>query len=366
MKRLDFRRLTTAITACTTLCITVLLVGMSFAVLADENEDVAKLYQQGNLGKALEQADAYLATKPKDAQMRFHKGLILTEQKKTMDAIRVFSSLTEDYPDLPEPYNNLAVLYASQGQYDKAKGALEAAIRTHPSYSTAHENLGDIYAKLASQAYGKALQLDNRNAGAQTKLAMVKDLFASKPGRSGKTQTAAAAPATSALTSESAEEISTKPSRKTAENAAAKTEPADKPADKSVPEKIAVTEKSLPETPAVSDSSSEVIKTVNAWAKAWSEKDIPAYLAFYGTDFRAPGGVARGTWEKGRRERISKPKSIEVAVVSPKISFIDDTHARVSFKQSYHSDAIKSNTLKILEMSKTGDKWFINQEHVGR
>jgi tetratricopeptide (TPR) repeat protein len=362
MKRLDFRRLTTAITACTALCITVLLVGMSSAVLADENEDVAKLYQQGNLGKALEQADAYLATKPKDAQMRFHKGLILTEQKKTMDAIKVFSSLTEDYPDLPEPYNNLAVLYASQGQYDKAKGALEAAIRTHPSYSTAHENLGDIYAKLASQAYGKALQLDNRNAGAQTKLAMVKDLFASKPGRSGKIQTAAPAPATSALTSESAEETSTRPSGKTAEKTAAKTEPVDKP----VPEKTAVTEKSLPETPAVSDSSSEVIKTVNAWAKAWSEKDIPAYLAFYGTDFRAPGGVARGTWEKGRRERISKPKSIEVVVIGPKISFIDDTHARVSFKQSYHSDAIKSNTLKILEMSKTGDKWFINQEHVGR
>jgi len=89
--------------------------------------------------------------------MRFNKGLILTEQKKVPDAIRIFSSLSEDYPDLPEPYNNLAVLYASQGQYEKARDALEAAIRTHPSYSTAHENLGDIYAKMASQAYGKAL-----------------------------------------------------------------------------------------------------------------------------------------------------------------------------------------------------------------
>ena len=113
--------------------------------------------------------------------MRFNKGLILTEQKKTADAIQIFSSLSEEYPDLPEPYNNLAVLYASQGQYEKAREALEAAIRTHPSYSTAHENLGDIYAKMASQAYGKAFQLDKGNAAAQTKLSLIKDLFANRP-----------------------------------------------------------------------------------------------------------------------------------------------------------------------------------------
>src|SRR5690606_427527 len=140
-----------------------------------------RLYKQGNLTKALKQADAYLAIKPKDAQMRFQKGLILTEQNKTADAIGIFSSLAEEHPDLPEPYNNLAVLYASQGQYDKAKGALEAAIRTHPSYATAHENLGDVYAKMASQAYGKALQLDKGNSAAQTKLAMIKDLFTGRP-----------------------------------------------------------------------------------------------------------------------------------------------------------------------------------------
>jgi tetratricopeptide (TPR) repeat protein len=359
MKRLDFRRINAPIAACITVCITVLLTGMGSPALADENEEVAKLYQQGSLEKALEQANAYLASKPKDPQMRFHKGLILTEQKKTIAAIQVFSSLTEDYPDLPEPYNNLAVLYASQGQYDKAKGALEAAIRTHPSYSTAHENLGDIYAKMASQAYGKALQLDNRNAGAQTKLAMIKDLFAS---RSGKIQTAAAVPATSALAGKSAAETLPKVPGKTAE----KTGPKAEQAEKSESEKTATAEKTAPEAQAVSDSSSEVIKIVNAWAKAWSEKDVPAYLAFYATDFRAPGGASRGTWEKGRRERIGKAKSIQVAIVNPKISFIDDTHARVSFKQSYHSDAIKSNTVKTLEMTKTGDKWLIHQEHVGR
>jgi tetratricopeptide (TPR) repeat protein len=116
---------------------------------------------------------------PKDPQARFLKGLLLTEQKKTAEAITVFTGPHRGLPELPEPYNNLAVLYASQGNYDKAKSALELAIHTHPSYATAHENLGDIYAQLASRAYDRALQLDKNNTAAQVKLAMVKDLFAS-------------------------------------------------------------------------------------------------------------------------------------------------------------------------------------------
>ena len=173
MKIANFHQVLAPIAACTA---TLLLLASPLAH-ADESQEVAKLYRQGNLAQALTRADAYLTSRPKDAQMRFHKGLILAEQNKIADAIKIFSSLSADYPNLPEPYNNLAVLYANQGQYEKAKGALEAAIRTHPSYSTAHENLGDIYAKMASQAYDKALQLDKSNAAAQTKLTLIKDLF---------------------------------------------------------------------------------------------------------------------------------------------------------------------------------------------
>src|SRR3972149_4567020 len=85
------------------------------------------------------------------------------------------------FPALPEPYNNLAVIYAAQGQYEKARAALEQSIRTHPSYATAYENLGDVYAKLASQAYDKALQLDSANTGAQNQLALVRELVGGRP-----------------------------------------------------------------------------------------------------------------------------------------------------------------------------------------
>jgi tetratricopeptide (TPR) repeat protein len=153
---------------------------------ADDYTDVSKLIKNGQYPEAMVKADAFLAQHPKDANMRFMKGLIFAEQNKTNDAIVVFTKLTEDYPELPEPYNNLAVLFASINQFDKARAALEMAIRTNPSYSTAHENLGDVYAKMASQAYDKALQLDSGNSGAKLKLNLIHNLFSNT--NSGKYQ----------------------------------------------------------------------------------------------------------------------------------------------------------------------------------
>src|SRR4051812_46008264 len=159
----------------------------AWAAPTDDLRDAQKLYGQGKIQPALDKVDTFLKAQPRDPQGRFLKGLLLTEQHRTDDAIKVFTGLTEDYPELPEPYNNLAVLYASQGNYDKAKSALELAIHTHPSYATAHENLGDIYAQLASRAYDRALQLDKSNTTAQVKLAMLKDIFSPQKSASAGT-----------------------------------------------------------------------------------------------------------------------------------------------------------------------------------
>jgi tetratricopeptide (TPR) repeat protein len=126
---------------------------------ADDAADIARLVQGGKGEEALKRIDAVLSRQPADVQMRFMKGVMLSETRPA-EAIAIFSRLTQDYPKLPEPYNNLAVLYAAAGQYDKAKVALDKAIRTSPAYATALENLGDVHARLASQAYDKALQID--------------------------------------------------------------------------------------------------------------------------------------------------------------------------------------------------------------
>lgn len=151
------------------------------AAQADDFADVSRLHEAGQTGAALTRADQFLATKPKDAQMRFLKGVMLAESRRESEAIDLFGALTEDHPDLAEPYNNLAALYAAVGDYDKARATLEQALRTNPSYVTAHENLGDIYAMLASQSYARALKLDpNQATLLMPKLALVRELFAPK------------------------------------------------------------------------------------------------------------------------------------------------------------------------------------------
>lgn len=320
-------------------------------VLADEAQEIGRLQKQGQSEKALERANSYLTTHPKDAQVRFVKGVILTEQNKTTEAIKVFTSITDDYPELPEPYNNLAVLYASQGQYEKARTALEMAINTHPSYATAHENMGDIYAKMASQAYDKALQLDKGNANAQSKLALVKEIFTkqTKPTSVKPAAIVATAPIQAPVTAPTT--VSAKPIAQTAPVLAA-------------PAKPVVDEKPVPDTK--KDESAAVLSTVEAWAKAWSAKNVPAYLNFYAPDLVLAKGESRKHWEQTRQERITRPKSISVTIAAPEISMIDPSHAKVTFKQQYHASSLDSEAWKTLMMVKIDGKWLIHEERIGR
>jgi len=339
------------------------LIASSFPAKADEIQEISQLFKQGQHEPAMSRINDYLVAHPKDAQARFLKGLILTEQNKTVDAIRVFNDLTVDFPELPEPYNNLAVLYAQQGQYEKAKTALEMAIRTHPSYATAHENLGDIYAKMATIAYDKALQLDKGNASAQTKLALVKELFSG--GRPGKAPAAAKAePARQPVASVAKPApvpAAPAPAPAPAKVAAVAVAPA-KPAPQPAAKPVAAPE---PKAAEGGDDTAEIIQAVNAWGAAWSKRDVHGYLASYAKDFKVPRGESRSVWEKTRKERLAKPKSISVEIVAPKVTQEGPTRATVEFHQAYHSDVINNTTRKSLSMIKSGDKWLILEERVG-
>ena len=134
------------------------LLACAASVRADEVEEVNRMFQGSQQQEALARADKYLTAQPRDARMRFLRGVILTEVRRTDDAIDAFQHLVEDFPELPEPYNNLAVIYAQRGEYGRAREALETAVRNNPRYATAQENLGDVYVQLAREAYARALE----------------------------------------------------------------------------------------------------------------------------------------------------------------------------------------------------------------
>ena len=161
---------------------------------ADELQDVSKLVAAGRVDEAEKRADAYLQKTPKDAQMRFLKGVILAQRGKRDDAVTTFTAITQDYPELPEPYNNLAVIYAARGEYEKARTALESAVRVSPGYATAYENLGDVYAALAARSYQDARRHDGNNAAALRKLDATRALLAA-PSTSSSTASSSAVPA---------------------------------------------------------------------------------------------------------------------------------------------------------------------------
>ena len=148
---------------------------------ADELGDVQRLYRAGQTSAALARADQFLADKPADPEMRFLKGVMLADEKRNDEAAAVFVKLTEDHPDLVEPFNNLAAIYAAQGDYAKARGTLEQALRTNPSYATAQENLGDVYIAMAGRAYARAAQLAPDSATVAPKLALVRQLLSPAP-----------------------------------------------------------------------------------------------------------------------------------------------------------------------------------------
>lgn len=347
-----------------TVAVTGLMAALAAPVFADDIADVGKLMHTGQYADALSKANVFLSKNPRDAQMRFLKGVILTEQNKSAEAITVFSRLTEDYPTLPEPYNNLAVLYAAAGQYDKARTALDLAIRTNPSYATAYENLGDVHAKLASQAYDKALEFDSANSAAKSKLTLVRSLVGNNNGNNTKV---AAAPAP-APTPVPAPAPAPAPVKAPDPVVAAPAKPVPAPVAKPAPpEQVAVAKPAAKPAAKPSDENAEreeIMDTVSDWAKSWSSQDVKSYLNAYSSDFQAPNGQQRKAWEEERRARIVGKGRINVKVEKPQV-IINGNTAIVKFHQVYVSDRLTANTRKTLVLNKQGGKWKIKQENTG-
>jgi tetratricopeptide (TPR) repeat protein len=345
-----------------------LTVGLPLAAAhADEYVDINQLLRAGKVAEAQAKVERNLAAKPRDPQLRFLKGVIQRDAGRLADATATFTKLTEDHPELPEPYNNLAVIYASQGQYEKARTALESALRTNPSYATAHENLADIYAKLASQAYNKALQIDGGNSAAQPKLALIREVFnpnppAQRPSSTPTPSVPANVPPPVVVAAAPAKLPALTPPAPVAAKPAVPVTP---PAPASVAASAAAGKPAAALQPPPGDASVKEVETaIQTWAKAWSDRNMTGYLGAYSKEFEPPAKQSRSAWEQDRRLRITGKARISVNLLNLSVS-VNGTRAVAKFQQDYKADSLAVLSRKTLELVKAGDRWLIVKETSG-
>ena len=272
---------------------------------------INKLIEDKNYEKAQIEINALLKSDSDNPQLLFINGVLLSENNKVDEAIKVFESLTKTHPNLPEPYNNLAVLYAQQGDFPKAKHALEQSIKTHPSYATAHINLGDLYTRMASESYNQALQIDGSNKSAKTKLSLIKKLFNFQPIRKNI-------------------EITKKASN---ESEAPKIQELDS--------------KNIIENTSNNISLTEIESFIDGWKTSWEQQNFESYINCYSLKFKNNNGQNFEQWKIYRKPRVTNKEKIEIKLTNIKITEINNGF-EVSFIQEYKSGNIDSRTNKKL------------------
>lgn len=185
----------------------------------------------------------------------------------------------------------------------------EIDIRIQPDYVIAHDNLGDVYAKLAVKSYQKTVQLDQSKADAQSKLDIIQTGFSQ--GR--------------------------------------------KPAVHPGPVK------SIAASTQTVNPKDEIMESINAWAAAWAAKDVDQYIAAYTDDFH-PAGESHEAWKAVRRNRVERLRFIRIAPNNLSVNLTDQTHATVQFDQNYQSNLLSVISHKKLSLVLKNGKWLIQQE----
>lgn len=269
-------------------------------------------------------------TKPEDAEARFAQARSLSKLNQTAEAIKAYTELAHDFPGLAEPENNLGVLYAAQGDYIKARDALEAARIREPNYAKVHANLGDVQLALARESFLKAIDLDAGNVELRAKLWLLDNLL-----------------------SKEIKETAAKPADQNPESVAvAAASPAAAPVAAAAP------------VPAgAAEVQKAVMSTVQSWAKAWAQQDLGAYFSTYADDFKPENQLSRADWEKQRSERIKAAKHVGLQLADAKLTLRSADSASLSFTQKLETSGTVKETAKTLDLRQTPSGWKIAREY---
>lgn len=293
-----------------------LALGLMLCAMAANADDpyssIIDHQENGRYDEALSQISGLLADNKDDFRALLLKGNVNKLMGNSDQAIAIFKQLIKQYPQMPEPYNNLAVLYADSGQTSLAIETLQQVFSTSHSYSAAFNNLRNLYNEMASSAYREALDISNK-----------------KPNKSARYT----------LLNETVVKLASDE-------------------EKAEPDtNITMAEQS-------NDLSMQIQKVIASWSKAWTSRDTKAYFAHYHREFVPPNASSRKKWERVRGVRLKKPKFIKIEIVGVSVSVKSDTTVTAMFEQHYRSDTYKDTVVKVLTFKKQKDQWRILKEDV--
>lgn len=298
-----------------------------------QNElDTAQYARAATTGLAL------LRQQPDNLKLQFLTAYAFQKNNQQKQAIRYYQEIIESHPELPEPRNNLAIIYLQQGAYDEAVKLLIASLNTHPAYATAYDNLNRIYQGLASEAYRKALSDDLQPANIVNKIELTELNTLQLPGT-----------------------LASVPAQQTAQIIAPETttiaaQPIVVAAVPPVVEKPAAKPAVLPTA-----DKEQLIQRVKNWGSAWSEQQFDQYVLAY-TDTFSGQYPDHETWLQQRRQRVVSVDHIKLTLSNFKVKIIDANTALVDFHQSYQSSTYSDRVIKRVQLERINNDWKISRE----
>jgi tetratricopeptide (TPR) repeat protein len=294
---------------------------------------------------------ALLRQQPDNPRIQFLLALAFQKNNQEKQAIRYYKKIISSHPELPEPRNNLAIIFLQQGNYDKAIQLLIASLNTHPAYATAYKNLNNIYQGLASEAYRKALNddLPPDNILSKIKLTELTELQQSvivannsiqQPVQTARLDKKTTAPEVPAPTPHVVAVVP-------------------KP-EKPVSQAITIKQEIKPARQTVSDKA-YLIQRVKNWADAWSKQQFDQYVSSY-TDSFSGRYASHAQWVKERRKRVVRVDHIEVTLSKFKVKSIGNNQATIDFHQAYQSSTYSDEVIKRVQLKKVNNDWKISRE----
>ncbi|MFT4925344.1 MAG: tetratricopeptide (TPR) repeat protein [Phenylobacterium sp.] len=311
-----------------------LMVSSSGMAVDDPYSQIIDAQQNGQYPEALSHITRLLNQNQNDVQALLLKGNVNKLMGNTDNATAIFKGLIDSHPEMPEAYNNLAVLYADAGKPALAIETLQQVFATQSSYATAYKNLRTLYNQMASLAYRDALDIQQKPKQQLSQFAMLNTVQMKKP------------PVPVKVSEKVPVQLASAAIQSDVTLVAQTTTTAKQPLAESV--------QTLPEI--------VIKKMIIEWAKAWAGRNIKDYFAYYHNDFVPPNNLSRARWETYRGNRLSKPKFINVDLVGVKIKQSSATTATALFEQHYRSNTYSDTVVVQLTLKKHQDKWLIVSE----